>query len=151
MHRALRRERWDHRAFIVTTHDKPRGIPRSIQRIPPMGHVELYRFYASLGLLVMPSRFETFGNVAAEALYCGTPVLVSPETGFAEVLRAAGLEDMIVDFSDPAAAVAAAKRLCGTAVPTEKLAAVKRMLDPDINRDMMLAVLREAAEADAIE
>lgn len=146
VHKALNKSAWEHRAFIVTTSTKLKGIPRSIQRIPPMGHAELFRFYASLGLLMMPSHFETFGNVAAEALACGTPVLVSKNTGFAEILIKAGLENMVTDFSDIAAATEKVKLMCGKKVPAEKLATVLHLLDKDINRDHLLAILREAAK-----
>lgn len=146
LHKDLKREGWTHRAFLVTTHARLVGAPKSVVRIPPMDHDELWRFYGTLGLLVMPSRFETFGNVAAEALATGTPVLVAKETGFAEVLIAAGLEEMVVDFADPKEAAARAKRLCGKRVPPAKLAAVRRMLDINANRDRIMAILREIAD-----
>jgi len=41
----------------------------------------------SASLLLMPSRTEGFGLVALEALRLGTPILVSSETGFAEMLE----------------------------------------------------------------
>ncbi|MFZ3002782.1 MAG: leucine-rich repeat domain-containing protein [Undibacterium umbellatum] len=41
----------------------------------------------STSLLLMPSRTEGFGLVALEALRLGTPILVSSETGFAEMLE----------------------------------------------------------------
>lgn len=146
VHRRLRSEGWPHRAFLVTTHTNMRGIPSTVQRIPPMGQEELYRFYSSLGLLLLPSHFETFGNVAAEALVCGTPVLVSKNAGFAEILRAAGLDEMVVDFSDQEAVLSSVKSLCGKTVPSGKVAAVRRLLNPEVIRDRVLAVLREASK-----
>lgn len=146
LHAALKKKRWPHRAFLVTTHAGAKGIPRSIVRIPPMDHDQLWRFYDTLGLLVMPSHFETFGNVAAEALARGVPVLVSKSTGFAEVLEAVGLEEMTSDFSDVAATAERAMRLCGRRIPPGKLAALRKMLDPDVSRDRILAMLREVAD-----
>ena len=151
LHAALKRDKWPHRAFIITTHGAPRAIPRSIIRIPPMDHDQLWRFYASLGLLVMPSHFETFGNVAAEAVMSGVPVLVSDNTGFAEVLQAVGLDRMVVDFSDQKTAIARIKELCGTVVSETALAALRKMLDPVINRDRILAVMREEAKEELAE
>ncbi|MGE0256453.1 MAG: glycosyltransferase family 4 protein [Alphaproteobacteria bacterium] len=43
-------------------------------------------FLAGIDLLVMPSAYECFGMVAAEAMASGTPVLVSSATGVAEAL-----------------------------------------------------------------
>ena len=38
----------------------------------------------------MPSKFECFGLVAAEAMIHGTPVIVTPRTGIAEHLHLGG-------------------------------------------------------------
>ena len=37
-------------------------------------------------LFVLPSRHESFGNAAAEAIACGTPVLVTSECGIAPLV-----------------------------------------------------------------
>jgi glycosyltransferase involved in cell wall biosynthesis len=43
-------------------------------------------------VFVLPSRYENFGNAAAEAVACGTPVVVSDRCGIAELVdRRAGL------------------------------------------------------------
>jgi glycosyltransferase involved in cell wall biosynthesis len=44
-------------------------------------------FLASIDLLAMPSDYESFGVAAAEALTAGVPVLVSPRTGVAKIVR----------------------------------------------------------------
>jgi glycosyltransferase involved in cell wall biosynthesis len=54
-------------------------------------------------LCVMPSRAEGFGLVAWEAIAVGTPVLVSSQSGAAELLRerlGATAERMVVDVTD---------------------------------------------------
>ena len=43
-------------------------------------------FFRTVDLLAMPSQFECFGMAAAEALVRGIPVLVSPDTGIAEIV-----------------------------------------------------------------
>ena len=44
-------------------------------------------FFRSIDLLVAPSAYECFGMAAAEALSAGVPVMVSPQTGIAELVR----------------------------------------------------------------
>ncbi|KKS28983.1 MAG: 4-alpha-glucanotransferase [Parcubacteria group bacterium GW2011_GWC2_42_11] len=57
---------------------------------------ELGRLYQVADLMVMPSVSEPFGLVPLEALLNGTPVIVSKQSGVAEVLRNA----LKVDFWD---------------------------------------------------
>lgn len=63
---------------------------RLTDRIEWLGFVEPRdrpALLASLDLLAMPSAFESFGLSAAEAMLHGVPVLVSEQTGIAEVIR----------------------------------------------------------------
>lgn len=62
-------------------------------RIEWLGFVEpddRPHLFANLDLLAMPSAFESFGLAAAEAMLYGVPVLVSEQTGVAEVLKRHG-------------------------------------------------------------
>jgi glycosyltransferase involved in cell wall biosynthesis len=63
------------------------------------------RFLAGIDVLAMPSAFESFGMSAAEAMLHGVPVIVSPKTGIAEVIRRHG-GGVIVD-ADAASTAAA--------------------------------------------
>jgi glycogen(starch) synthase len=57
---------------------------------------ELSRLYRSADLFVMPSVSEPFGLTALESMLHGTPVIVSKQSGVAEVVSSA----MTVDFWD---------------------------------------------------
>src|SRR5690606_7317873 len=66
-------------------------------------------FLRQLDIFVLPSRFEAFGLVAAEAMAVGTPVIVSNAGGLPEVV-AHGKTGLVVPVnSRPALAQAIAK------------------------------------------
>jgi len=67
----------------------------------PMEFEYLVDFYQDNDVIICPSFFETFGNVALEAIAHGVPALISDRMGVSEVFRELGLEDWIIDFSDP--------------------------------------------------
>jgi glycosyltransferase involved in cell wall biosynthesis len=66
------------------------------------------RFFRDVDLIAMPSEFECFGLVAAEALSEGVPVLVSPTVGLAEWVQA-GECGLVVPPRADAIAVALAR------------------------------------------
>lgn len=67
---------------------------------PPMSSLALHSFYRKMGLVISPSRFETFGNVPLEAVASGTPALVNHTMGVKEVFHTVGLDELVADFSD---------------------------------------------------
>lgn len=91
----------------------------------PVNHPVLADHYRSADVVVMPSRSESFGLVAAEAQACGTPVIATNTGGLPYVVNPAE-SGLLVDNHDPnswAAAISAvldhpsfAKRLSDGAV-----------------------------------
>jgi len=67
------------------------------------------RWYAAADLVVLPSRYEPFGNVHLEALASGVPVVASARAGGAEVI-ADGLNGAVVDPTDASAVAVALGR-----------------------------------------
>jgi len=61
------------------------GITPRVRFVGSIPQAELPTFYSAADLLVVPSRYESFGMVVLEALACGTPVLATP-VGAAELL-----------------------------------------------------------------
>ena len=64
------------------------------------------RWYAAADIVVLPSRYEPFGNVHLEALAAGLPVVASARAGGAEII-ADGINGSVVDPVDSRAVTAA--------------------------------------------
>jgi len=60
---------------------KELGIMEKVHFFGSLGDQELSKIYSKAKLLVLPSSFESFGMVVAEALAFGVPVIVSPNVG----------------------------------------------------------------------
>lgn len=145
LHQELLTQEWSHRAIMVTSHwDEKFGIPKTVERKLQMDQINLFEFYRSVDLLVVTSHFETFCNVAAEAVASGTQVLVSKNVGFSEILIKAGLKRMVVDsFADPVKVAAAVQRLAKTKLTRAEIKAVTALLSPQVVHLRILAVLNK--------
>ncbi|MDF1496547.1 MAG: glycosyltransferase [Patescibacteria group bacterium] len=147
IHKILKRQKYNHVATFVTREAKINGIPKSINRLAPMTPQGLWRFYTTQGLIISPSHFETFGNVAMEAAFLSIPVLVSDQMGCAEILKIAGLEKMVMPFDDLKAVAERAKDLCGQYILPKQLNNLRSQLDPQTINEQIYGVLREAARS----
>jgi len=65
-------------------------IPNNIDRVI-LNNIEnddlLSRLYSLADVVVVPSRFETFGQVAAEAQSCGAPVVCFDNSGLTDIVK----------------------------------------------------------------
>ncbi|MBB2986755.1 D-inositol-3-phosphate glycosyltransferase [Terracoccus luteus] len=75
------------------------GIADLVHFVPPVGRAELAQWYRAADLVVVPSRSESFGLVAVEALACGTPVVAADVGGLPTAVGDAGV---LVRGHDPA-------------------------------------------------
>ncbi|MFA6131516.1 MAG: glycosyltransferase family 4 protein [Patescibacteria group bacterium] len=152
LHNALLKKKFPHRAIMVTSFwDKKFDIPETIERKEPMSQEDLFKFYKSIDLLIVPSFFETFCNVAAEALVNGTSILVSKNVGFAETLRKAGLKRMVIDsFDDPDKVALAVKRLLKNKLSEKERKKVVALLNPQQIHQNILEVLNKVIKGEKI-
>ncbi len=76
-----------------------RQIGSRVRFFAPRPHAELAWHYRAADVVVMPSRSESFGLVAAEAQACGTPVIASNIGGLPYVVNASE-SGLLVDNQD---------------------------------------------------
>lgn len=79
-----------------------RDLADTVRFFDPQPHSILADHYRAADVVVMPSRSETFGLVAAEAQACGIPVVASNVGGLAYVVNASE-SGLLVDNNDPKA------------------------------------------------
>ena len=97
--------------------------------------------------LVLPSWFDAFGNVVAEALACGAPVVASVSCGGAEWIRD-GENGFLVTRQEPACLARALRTLLlrDESGPLREMARRTALAYPwDAHVDALLALYREAA------
>lgn len=63
------------------------GLPQNIVHKPFVNHEQLALIYQQADIFVFPSFLDSWGMVVIEAMACGTPVIVSENTGAREVVE----------------------------------------------------------------
>ena len=76
------------------------GVDDRVHFIDPQPHPTLAEFYRAADVLIMPSRTESFGLVAAEAQACGLPVVAAAVGGLPYVVDD-GVSGLLIDGHDP--------------------------------------------------
>jgi UDP-glucose:(heptosyl)LPS alpha-1,3-glucosyltransferase len=102
------------------------GVADRIVWLGPRSDAE--RWYAAADAVVLPTRYEPFGNVHLEALASGVPMVTSHQAGGAELIQD-GVNGHVVDPFD-AAAVARALDQVRTSEPGGMSAAARRSAEP---------------------
>jgi glycosyltransferase involved in cell wall biosynthesis len=64
------------------------GVADRVYFVGPVSDADKWALYAEAAIFVLPSYSENFGNVVAEAMAMGCPVVVSPEVGIAALVNA---------------------------------------------------------------
>lgn len=146
IHKKLLKSGWHHEASFVTSEAKIKSMPKSINLLSSMNHEEITKFYTAQGLIICPSHFETFGNVPIEAACMGVPVLVSENMGCAEILKNAGLGNMVISFDDMDKVVERVKNLCGQQILPKQINNLRKVLDAQVINAEINSILRSVVE-----
>jgi len=148
IHKLLKDKKWRHTASFVTNCNKAKiiNLPKTVELLPSMNTEGIKKFYLTQGLIVCPSHFETFGNVPMEAACLGIPVLVNDTMGCADILRKAGLSNMVMSFNDLDAVAQRIIELCGQYILPKQLNVLKKLLDYKFIGEEVFAVLNDATK-----
>ena len=98
------------------------GLTNRVHFIPPVDRSRLAAFYQAADVVIMPSRSETFGLVAAEAQSCGTPVVAAAVGGLPYIVEE-GKSGLLVDGHNPADYAAALDRVLMDSALSTRLSA----------------------------
>ncbi len=94
----------------VVDESRQLGIGENVEVVGAVGDEERNILFSGARLLLMPSRFEGFGMVAAEAMAAGIPVIAAAAGSLPEVIDAPG-GGVLVPPSEPRALAAAVNEL----------------------------------------
>ncbi len=84
---------------------KELGIADFVAFLGPQSQDDLPDYYNAAQVVVVPSRYESFGMVALEAMACGTPVIASNVGGLSTLIRD-GRTGYLVPYGQPEALAA---------------------------------------------
>lgn len=105
---------------------------------------EIGKFYSNMNVVLSPSHFETYGNVAQEAIASGTPALVSKKMGVAETFKKLGLDDWVVDFSSVENVYKKAVEISGQMVRPEVVETLKNDFSSNSIYKSFLKIIKTA-------
>lgn len=113
-----------------------------IKLYDPMSSRKLAKFHEKMGIIISPSLFETYGNVAQESIASGTPALISSNMGVSETFRDLGLSDYIVNFKSTQDVYNKIINFSGQPISDKVRKKLKRNLTPQVVNKRLLKALR---------
>ncbi|MEK7649866.1 MAG: glycosyltransferase family 4 protein [Patescibacteria group bacterium] len=139
---------WDDMRFTSVTDLPTRHIVKTkfrnvITFQPAVSNKNLAAFYRSMDVIISPSHFETYGNVAQEAVASGTPALISANMGVAETFKSLGLEHLIVSFDSVASVHRKIREISNQGIDPEVQYQMREMLNPSVLHEKLYTTIRK--------
>ncbi len=134
---------------IITDLDKSHKIYKKLSKIvtfhKPKTNKNLASFYKNMGVVISPSHFETYGNVAKESLASGTPAMVSLNMGVSETFDNLGLNDWVINFDSVKSVYDKIENVMGETVHKDIKSKMKELYTPNIIFSQITSILTDEA------
>lgn len=108
------------------------------------------RFYAAADVFVLPTLFDTFGQVILEAMASGLPVIIGDGAGAAEIVASRGGGEVVVTPANPDQLAMILNQLLSDSIELRRLGEEARKIAESLtlenNLQAFLKVLDKAAE-----
>jgi glycosyltransferase involved in cell wall biosynthesis len=130
---------------LDTKNKKYKELSKVVTFHKPTSNKKLASFYRNMGVVISPSHFETYGNVAKEALATGTPAIVNPNMGVAETFDVLGLKRWVINFDSVKSVYNKIESVIGETVNTETREKMKRLYVPPKIFNQIISILMSAA------
>lgn len=123
---------------------KYKKLSKHIKFHQPKSSKKLVSFYEQMGVIISPSHFETYGNVAKEAVASGTPAIINPNMGVSETFHSLGLNDWIIDFDSVKSVYQKIEDTMGGSVDKNIRKRMKELYIPSKIFNEMISILNNA-------
>lgn len=123
---------------------KYKKLSKLVKFHKPKTYKKLALFYRNMGVIISPSHFETYGNVAKEALASGTPALISPNMGVSETFKKLGLSDWIIEFDSVKSVYNKIENTMGKTVSEKTKNKMKKLYAPNKIFKELVSILTSA-------
>jgi glycosyltransferase involved in cell wall biosynthesis len=133
---------------VITDLNKEGKLYKKLSKVikfhKPKSNKKLASFYRNMGVVISPSHFETYGNVAKECLASGTPAMVSNNMGVSETFKNLGLHDWVINFDSVECVYKKIEDIMGLPVNGEVRDKMKKLYPPHIIFKEIISVLHGA-------
>ncbi len=123
---------------------KYKKLSKIVKFHKPTSSKKLASFYRNMGVVISPSHFETYGNVAKEAIASGTPAMVNPNMGVSETFKKLGLKDWIINFDSVKSVYKKIEDVANQTVNNNVKEKIKKLYAPHKIFNELLSILDNA-------